>query len=80
MAQGGPEISGNEVADEIEAGDRRHAAREAAVRRACEIMGWEYHTSPVFAGIRKVALGHAVAISVEKLNELLDALEAAKRA
>lgn len=73
-----PEISGNDVADEIEAGDRRHAAREAAVRRACEVMGWDYHQSPAWTGIRRVALGEAVAISVEKLNALLDELQRCK--
>lgn len=69
-----PEISGNDIADEIEieAGNRRHEAREAVVRRACEIMGWTYKTSPSYAGIRQVALGNAVAVSVEKLHELLD--------
>lgn len=67
-----PEISGNDIADEIEAGNRRHAAREAVVRRACKIMGWTYSTSPAYAVIRTVALGKAVAISVEKLHELLD--------
>lgn len=65
-----PEISGNDIADEI--ADARHAARETVVRRACEAMGWDYKTSPVYAGIRQVALGNAVAISVEKLHELLD--------
>lgn len=65
-----PEISGNDVADEI--ADARHKAREAAVRRACEVMGWEYKMSPAYAGIRQVALGNAVAISVEKLHQLLD--------
>jgi hypothetical protein len=63
-----PQLSGNDVAD----ADARHATREAVVRRACEVMGWEYKTSPVYAGIRQVALGNAVAISVEKLHAILD--------
>ena len=58
-------------ADEIEA-DRRHEAREVVVRRACGVMGWDYKTSPAYTGIRQVALGNAVAVSVEKLHELLD--------
>ena len=66
-----PELSGhNDIADEES--DARHAAREAVVRRACEVMGWEYHTSPAYTSIRAVALSKAVAISVEKLHELLD--------
>jgi hypothetical protein len=59
MRRSKPRLSGNDAADEI--ADARHAARESAVRRACEVMGWEYKTSPAFAGIRQVALGNAVA-------------------
>lgn len=73
--RGEPEISGNDVADAIE--DARHKAREDAVRRACEVMGWDYHQSPVWAGLRKVAMADAVAISVEKLNQLVDAIHEA---
>ena len=70
MRRDRPEVSGNDFAGEE--ANHRHAAREAVVRRACEVMGWDYHTSPAYTGIRAVALGKAVAISVEKLHELLD--------
>lgn len=70
MRRDKPEVSGNDIADEI--ADQRHEAREAVVRRACEVMGWDYHTSPVWGGLRQVALGNTVAVSVEKLHELLD--------
>jgi hypothetical protein len=59
--------------------DDRHKAREEAVRRACEVMGWDYHQIPVWAGLRKVAMADAVAISVEKLNQLVDAIHEANR-
>lgn len=72
-----PEISGNDVADAIE--DARHKSREEAVRRACEVMGWDYRQAPVWAGLRKVAMADAVAISVEKLNLLVDAIHEANR-
>lgn len=55
--------------------DARHEAHEAVVRRACQIMGWEFVSKPTFGGVRTVAQGQAVAISVEKLDELLDAVE-----
>jgi hypothetical protein len=70
-----PEISGNDVADEIEAGDRRHERREQLVRRLCEIMGWPYKTGHVYAGIRKVALAEAVAVGLDKLEEIVRRLE-----
>lgn len=72
-----PEISGNDLADAIE--DARHKAREEAVRRACAVMGWDYHQSPVWTALRKVAMADAVAISVEKLNQLVDAIHEANR-
>jgi hypothetical protein len=74
---GNPELNGNDVADE--AADRSHAAREAAVRRACDVMGWDYHQSPAWMGILKAANGEAVAVSVEKLNQLVDAIHEASR-
>ena len=65
-----PEISDNDVADAmIEA---NAAAAEAAVRRTCAVMGWEYKKYPVWTGIRALAVRKAVAISVEKLHEMLD--------
>lgn len=60
--------------------DRRHKDREDVVRRACEIMGWGYKTSPAYASIRQVALGNAVAVSVEKLHAMLDRIEARQAA
>ena len=55
--------------------DARCHRREELVRRTCKVMGWEYKTSPVFAGIRKIALGEAVAVSLNKLEEILKRLE-----
>ncbi len=55
--------------------DARHARREKVVRQFCNLMGWEYKTSPVFAGIRKVALGQAVALGMDKAEELLAEIE-----
>src|ERR1700722_4713009 len=49
--------------------------RESLIRRACKIMGWEYHTSPVWTGLRKIALCEAVPISLDKLEEILNRLE-----
>jgi hypothetical protein len=54
----------------------RHERRERLCRRACELMGWEYKVHPAYAGIRKVANGEAVAISLEKLEEVIKRLEA----
>jgi hypothetical protein len=55
--------------------DATHARREALARRLCAAMGWEYKTGPAFAGIRAVALGKAVALGVDKLEEILKRLE-----
>lgn len=59
--------------------DHWHKRREAVISRACTIMGWDYKTSPVFTGLRKVAMAEAVAISLEKLGELLDRIEYLER-
>lgn len=50
--------------------------RELLVIRACNVMGWQYKKSPVWAGLRKVATGEAVAISLDKFEEILEVLEA----
>ena len=55
--------------------DDKHKIREQLIRRACVLMGWDYHTSPVWTALRKVALAEAVPISLEKLNEMLDRIE-----
>lgn len=56
--------------------DERHERREAIVKRLCGIMGWKYEQGLVWAGLRKVAIAEAVAVSVEKLEEIADRLDA----
>lgn len=58
--------------------DARHETREAAIRRACEVMGWPYEQKPAFGAVRAAAAGTAVAVSVEKLSEMLAAIRAAR--
>jgi hypothetical protein len=38
-------------------------------------MNWPYHTSPVWGALRKIAMAEAVAISLDKLEEILNRLE-----
>lgn len=52
-----------------------HERREVLVRRACLVMCWDYHTSPAFTGIRKVAMADAVAVGLDKLAAMLDEIE-----
>ena len=58
-----------------EEADKSHERREALVRRACAVMGWDYHTSPAFGAIRKVAMADAVAVGLDKLAAMLDEIE-----
>ncbi len=55
--------------------DANHARREAIVRRACEVMGWEYSMSPAWTGLRKVAKAEAVAVGVDKLSSIIHEIE-----
>ena len=55
--------------------DANARRREEVIRRACRVMNWEYTSAPVWAALRKVAVAEAVAVSVEKLTEMLDRLE-----
>lgn len=55
--------------------DDRAVLREQLIRRACKAMGWEYKTSPVWTGLRKVALAEAVPIGLDRLEEMLCLLE-----
>jgi hypothetical protein len=73
----GPQASGNDVADA--ALDARCQKREAVVRRVCAVMGWDYHQSPVWTGLRKVALAEAVPVGLDKLEEIMDRLDEANR-
>ena len=50
--------------------------REQLVARMCAVMGWEYKKAPVWTALRKVAVAEAVAISLDKLEEVLTKLEA----
>lgn len=61
-----------ETTEEIEEGDKRHKRRERLCREICNLMGWEYKTSPTWTSIRKIAKGEAVAISLEKLDEIIE--------
>jgi hypothetical protein len=65
--------------DRIPPEERQYFQREQLVRRVCVVMGWEYHTSPVWAGLRKVALAEAVAIGLDKLEEIIIRLEELER-
>jgi hypothetical protein len=49
---------------------------EKLIRRACKVMGWTYHRTHVYSIMRKVGLQEAVAISLDKLEEMLNRLEA----
>lgn len=59
--------------DDFEA---RHLRRDELVRQMCEVMGWEHSSSHIWTAIRKVAKAEAVAISLDKLEEVLDRLKA----
>jgi hypothetical protein len=48
--------------------------REQLIRRMCEVMCWEYSTSPVWSGLRKVALAEAVPVGLDKLEHVIDRL------
>jgi hypothetical protein len=39
-------------------------------------MGWPYKTGPVWTGLRKVAMAEAIVIGLDKLQEIIDELEA----
>lgn len=49
--------------------------REELVSRMCAAMGWEYSKHPVWTALRKVAVAEAVAISLDKLEEVINRLE-----
>ena len=52
-----------------------HERREAVVRRIVGLMGWDYHTSPVWGGLRKVALAEAVVLGVDKAEAIAAEIE-----
>ncbi len=54
--------------------DARHLRREMLVTRACELMGWERTSGHIFGTIRAVAKAEAIAISLDKLEEILNRL------
>ena len=74
---GDPEISGNDVADAVM--DERHKRRESLVRHVCDVMGWDYSQSPVWTGLRKVALAEAIPVGLDKLQEIINKLHEANR-
>ena len=55
--------------------DERDDRRDVAVRRMCRIMGWQYERDLVWAALRKVAMAEAIAVSLDKLVEIMDRLE-----
>lgn len=63
-------------ADEFTLEDAAHEFREALVKRVAAVMGWPYKTSPVWAGLRKVAMAEGVVVGVDKLEEIVVRLEA----
>jgi hypothetical protein len=54
--------------------DANHKRREKLTRHLCAIMGWEYKTGPVYAGLRKAALAEAVVVGLDKLEEIITRL------
>lgn len=55
--------------------DTDYERRELLIRRVNAVMGWEYSTGPVWGGLRAVAQAKAVAISLDKLEFILERLE-----
>lgn len=55
--------------------DRNCERRERLVREICSLMGWPYRQSPIFTGLRKVALGEATVIGLDKLAEVIERLK-----
>jgi hypothetical protein len=41
----------------------------------CKLMGWEFKTHHIYTSMRKIGLREAVAISLDKLEEVADKLE-----
>lgn len=60
--------------------DANHERREALTSRACVLMGWDQKTWPIWGHLRKVAMAQAVVVGLDKFEELLNALDAAKLA
>ncbi len=56
-------------------GKANHRRQTALGKRLCKLMGWTYKTCPVWTGLRKVALGEAVVIGLDKLELILEQLE-----
>lgn len=55
--------------------DRRTERREQVIRRVNELMGWEYSSCLGWGAIRKVASAEAVAVSIDKLEQIIARLE-----
>jgi len=55
--------------------DQNCERREALVRQIGAIMGWDYHQSPIYAGLRKVAIADATVIGLDKLEQIIGRLE-----
>lgn len=67
---------GKEMTDKEEAElDRNVARREALVQRLCAVMGWEYATAVIWAGLRKVAEAEATVIGLNRLEEIVARLD-----
>lgn len=49
--------------------------KEILIRRLGKVMGWKFQTSPVLTVLRKVLTGEAVAIGLDKLEEVIKSLE-----
>lgn len=52
--------------------------RDELIRRVRAVMGWPDTTKPIYTVIRAVAKGEAVAVGLDKLEEIVRRLEAAK--
>ena len=55
--------------------DANHARLEQLVRRIGSLMGWEYSTTLKYTCIRKIAVGEAAVIGLDKLEAICTEIE-----
>jgi len=56
--------------------DDPHQRLECACERLCKLMGWQPRVTHKWTAIRKIAMGEATAISVERIEDLCKRLDA----
>lgn len=62
--------------EQIAEWDANRERRESLVRRIAELMYWSYSQSPIYSGFRQTAIGNATVISNDKLEQIVNRLEA----